>query len=264
MALFKLTFGYDGTDFVGSQRQRRGRTVQAELESAVESVTREQVRLAFAGRTDRGVHAVGQVASGEFNWTQSDEKLRLALNSLTGNDLVVSKVERAEDGFHARYSAAWREYRYRIVESGVEPVLSRRYAWWRRDTIEPGAASGACKRFVGRHSFGSFASSGRSRSMTSAELERTVHRCEWVALETGDFVQGRLSEIRIVSDGFLPQMVRNIAGAVVSVGTGEHPVEWIDELLIAGDRSEMRSGAPPQGLVLWQVGYDKFESGPEA
>ncbi len=264
MPHFRLTLGYDGTDFFGSQAQVSGRTVQSELEEAVYRLTGERIRLAFAGRTDRGVHAIGQVASGLIDWQGSGERLRSALNAVGPDDIVVSAVDPVEPQFHARYSARWREYRYRVVVAETEPVLNRRYVWWRRQAIDPELASRACNRLVGRHSFGSFAGMGRSRSLTREQLQRTVFHCDWDEPETGGLVQGHLGELRIVADGFLPQMVRNITAAVVLVGSGERPVEWIDEVLAAGDRRVLPAGAPPHGLVLWRVGYEEFDTGPGA
>lgn len=264
MPHFKLTLGYDGTDFFGSQAQVSGRTVQSELEEAVYRLTGNKVRMAFAGRTDRGVHAIGQVASGLIDWQGTEERLRTALNGVGPDDIVVSAVEAVGPAFHARYSARWREYRYRVVVGETAPVLNRRYTWWRRREIDPALASQACSLLVGRHSFGSFAGLGRSRSLSREQLQRTVFQCDWLEPETGGIVQGHPGEMRIIADGFLPQMVRNITAAVVLVGAGERPVDWIDEVLAAGDRRVLPAGAPPHGLVLWRVGYEKFDTGPGA
>lgn len=261
MPRYKLTLGYDGTDFYGSQAQTGRRTVQSELEAAIRRVGGGEIRVALAGRTDRGVHAVGQVASGEIDWRGTAGALRSALNAVGPKDIVVSDVEEVPAGFHARYSAYWREYRYRFVRSAVLPVLDRRYVWWRRADLNDELARDACRRLIGRHSFGSFAGSGRSQSETAERLERTVLACEWIETESGLSPFGEYREMRIIADGFLPQMVRNIASAVVTVASGAEPATWIDELLEAGDRRVMREGAPPHGLVLWQVGYTEFDSG---
>lgn len=264
MPLVKLTFGYDGTDFYGSQAQTGRRTVQSELEAAVQGVGGGINRLAFAGRTDRGVHAVGQVASGEIDWQRTPENLRAGLNAVGPKDLVVSEVEFVGSDFHARFDARWREYRYRIVVADAQPVLSRRYAWWRRDELDETLAQGACRRLVGRHGFGSFASNGLSQSWPVEKLERTVLHCQWQPSVDATSAVGRFWELRIVAAGFLPQMVRNITGAVVQVASGAQPVEWVDELLSAGDRRALKDGAPPHGLVLWQVGYTEFDHGRKA
>lgn len=264
MPLYRMTLGYDGTDFFGSQVQTQGRTVQSELESAIRQITGTEIRLALAGRTDRGVHAVGQVASGNIPWRGETGKLRSALNAVGPKDIVVSRVDEAEEGFHARFSARWREYRYRLVINDTEPVLTRRYTWWRRAPIDPELASEACKRIMGTHSFGTFASAGWSQALTTAQLERTVFDCRWVATGAAESPEGQYCEMRITAGGFLPQMVRNITAAVVAVASGEAPVSWIDELLVAGDRGALPAGAPPHGLVLWRVGYTEFDYGSEA
>lgn len=257
----KLTFGYDGTEFYGSQVQTGRRTVQRELEAAVRELCQCDVRLAFAGRTDRGVHAVGQVASGQFDWSGSPEDLRSALNAVGPRDIVVSQVEGAEAGFHARFDARWREYRYRVVVAAAPPVLNRRFVWWRRDSLDGSLAEDACSRLVGRHNFGSFASDGKSQSLPVEELERTIFDCRWREIDDNLSAYGRFLELRIVANGFLPQMVRNITSAVVQVASGAQSAEWIDDLLAAGDRRELKEAAPPHGLVLWRVGYREFDSG---
>lgn len=264
MPLFKFIVGYDGTDFYGSQAQSGQRTVQSELERALRDIGAGDVRLAFAGRTDRGVHAIGQVTSADVAWSGTVEKLRTALNAVGPNDMSIVDVANAEPGFHARYSARWREYRYRVVSAQVEPVLTRRTTWWRRDELVNDLAIDACQRFVGRHRFGSFASAGKSQSLANDQLERTVLACEWRTVEERLSRAGEFCELRIVADGFLPQMVRNISGAVIQIASGARDASWIDDLLDANDRRKMTEGAPAHGLVLWQVGYTEFERGSQA
>lgn len=264
MSHIKLVVGYDGTDFYGSQAQSGRRTVQSELERAFEEIQAGTTRLAFAGRTDRGVHAVGQVASADVTWAGTLEGLRTALNAVGPHDMSVSGVVTAGSDFHARFSAQWREYRYRVVVADVEPVLTRRTAWWRRDELRDDLARAACARFLGRHRFGSFASAGKSQSLTAEQLERTIFACEWREIEEYLSPSGRYCELRIVADGFLPQMVRNITGAVVQVASGSRKEMWIDELIEANNRRMMSEGAPAHGLVLWQVGYSEFGNGCQA
>jgi tRNA pseudouridine38-40 synthase len=262
--LAKMTLGYDGTDFFGSQKQVQGRTVQSELEQAIRKITGTDVRVVLAGRTDRGVHAVGQVASGDIPWGRSPQQLLASLNATSSPDLVLSSVVWADEGFHARFSARWREYRYRLVVSDIQPVLTRRTTWWRRDPIDVDLARAACSMLVGTHSFGSFASGGWSQSLSRDQLERTVHQCTWFETYSSESPIGAFAELRIVANGFMPQMVRNIAGAVVEVASGVRPVSWIEELLEAGDRQAMGSGAPPHGLILWKVGYTEYDNGSQA
>lgn len=264
MQRVRLRFGYDGTDFHGSQLQSGRRTVQGELERAIAAVGAGTTRLALAGRTDRGVHAVGQVASGDVDWARSADKLREALNAVLPFDVVVSDVAFVEADFHARFSARWREYRYRIVEAPTPPVLERRYAWWRRTALDEHAAQAVAARFVGRRCFGSFAGFGKSRSLSAAELERTVLASEWRTRSYGGHCEGavaRVHEYRIVADGYLPQMVRAMVGAVVEVAQGRRDLQWIDAALEAGDRSSIGESAPPHGLTLWRVGYNDDSPG---
>lgn len=249
MRRVRLTIGYDGTGFAGSQVQPGERTVQGELEALLARLAPGSGRTVFAGRTDRGVHAVGQVVSVDTGWRGTDERLRDALNALAPDDLAVLVVETVDDRFHARYDARSREYRYRIRVAPVPPVLERRYRWWRTREIDAARAGAAAERLVGRHAFGTFAGLGRSQREPAAALTRTVLACGWRG------GQGN-HEFRVVADGFLPQMVRNMVAAVVRVGQGERPVAWIDELLAANDRRVLGEPAPPQGLVLWRVVYD--------
>lgn len=264
MPFVKLTFGYDGTDFYGSQAQTGRRTVQSELEATVRKVGGGSHRLTFAGRTDRGVHALGQVASGEVDWDGTPHSLRAGINAVGPDDIVVSDIDIVPPGFHARFDAAWREYRYRIVVAEVPPVLSQRYVWWRRDELDDTLARDACQRLMGRHGFGSFASHGLSQSWTAEKLERTVLDCQWREPRGEPGSAASTRELRIVATGFLPQMVRNITGAVVQVAAGAEPPGWIDDLLSAGDRRALKEGAPPHGLVLWRVGYTEFDNGCQA
>lgn len=264
MAHVRLIVGYDGTDFYGSQIQMGVRTVQGELERAIEQIGCGPARLAFAGRTDRGVHAIGQVASGRVHWSCSESALQSALNGVTPDDIVVVDARFVDEQFHARFSARTREYRYRIAESAVPPVLSRRYVWWRRQELDADRADRACRRLIGSHAFGAFAGSGKSRSLSSEELKRTVYHCSWTVAD-GERVAmpdvGRLHELRIVADGFLPQMVRNIVAAIVAVARGEQPLEWIDFVLGSNDRAVLGEPAPPHGLIFWGAGYEPPDNG---
>ena len=260
MPLVRLVIGYDGTDFRGSQLQPGARTVQGELERAIGEIGGGDARLAFAGRTDRGVHAVGQVASGRIRWRQSANDLREALNSVTPPDLVVSSAELVEDDFHARYSARWREYRYRIVEAPAPPALQRRFVWWRRGGISVDLAQQAAERFVGRHDFGSFVGLGKSKQLTAEELRRTVTCSVWSSRLRDSPEYGgcaRVHEYRIIAEGYLPQMVRTIVSATVDVAQGRRGLDWLDAALAQSDRSLIGEAAPPHGLTFWRVGYDE-------
>ena len=250
MRRVRITLGYDGTEFFGSQSQPGCRTVQDELERLFQRLSPRTTRTVFAGRTDRGVHAVGQVASVDVDWRESDRALRDALNALAPRDLSIVDVATVADTFHARYDAISREYRYRIVIDDVPPVLERRYVWWRRAVLDADRSASAAERFIGKYAFGTFAGSGRSQSLAANELVRQISACEW---RTAD--AGRRHELRVVANGFLPQMVRNIVAAIVRVGSGKQDPGWIDELIAANDRRVLGDAAPPHGLVLWRVDY---------
>jgi tRNA pseudouridine38-40 synthase len=251
MRRVRITLGYDGTDFFGSQSQPGRRTVQHELEQMLRRLSPRTGRTVFAGRTDRGVHALGQVASTDVAWSGTDAALRDALNSLAPIDISIVDVASVADTFHARFDAQSREYRYRIVVSDVAPVFQRRYAWWRRTALDGERCASACRHFVGEHAFGTFAGNGRSQSLTTDELVRHISRCDWI--ESDD---GSLHELRVVANGFLPQMVRSIVGALVHIGISRQEPEWIDELIAANDRRVLGDAAPPQGLALWRVRYN--------
>jgi tRNA pseudouridine38-40 synthase len=256
----RITFGYDGTDFSGSQSQSGVRTVQSELQRAIDRVAPGSARCVLAGRTDKGVHAVGQTASVDACWSRSAAELRVALDSVTPADIIVRDVDWTGPCFHARYDARWREYRYRIVIGAQPPVEDVRYVWWRRTPVDDDVVGVATRRFIGEHSFGAFAGHGWSRSRSRAELVRHVRACEWRRSDIWDEHGHRiLDELRVTANGFLPQMVRNMVSAIVSVGEGNRTLEWIDELLVSGDRSELGDAAPPHGLTLWRVTYDEQE-----
>lgn len=256
-----IVLGYDGAAFHGSQIQAGARTVQGELERALTRVAPGAGRLALAGRTDRGVHAIGQVASGDVPWDRAAEALRDALNAVAPDDIVVQRVWDAPSGFHARYSATGREYRYAIRVAPVSPVLERRYAWWRRAPLDAEAAGAACARLLGTHAFGSFAGGGRSQAPETYRLTRTVRACDWSVEELrpedtrADAPEWRHT-FRVIADGFLPRMARNMVAAVCQVAQGARPVEWMDALLAANDRRVLGEAAPPHGLVLWRALYD--------
>jgi tRNA pseudouridine38-40 synthase len=256
----RLVIGYDGTGYSGSQLQPGMRTVQGELERAIAGIGGGNVRVALAGRTDRGVHAVGQVASVQMRWRHAAHELREALNSGAPDDLVVATAEFVAEGFHARYSARWREYRYRIVEAPAPPVLRRHHVWWRRSRIDPELANEAASRFVGRHGFGSFVGLGKSNELAPEQLERTVCCSVWRSWHSESQEYGgsaQLHEYRIIAEGYLPQMVRTIVSATVEVAQGRREIDWLDAALARSDRSLIGEPAPPHGLTLWRVGYDE-------
>lgn len=268
MARLALTIAYDGTEFAGSQVQPGQRTVQGELERAVSVVLGTGMSTVFAGRTDRGVHAAGQVVGCEDpRPSMSSDALRAAINAQLPADVAVLEVERRADVFHARFDARWREYRYRVWSGPPQP-LARRFVWRRAEALDPERMARAATEVVGRHDFASFAGGGdgvpwAERRASPRGTVRTVQLCgcSEIAAWWGASGLGRLVEIRVVADGFLPRMVRNLVGAFVEVGRGARTGGWLGSVLAARDRRAGVATAPPHGLTFWRVGYgDERES----
>jgi tRNA pseudouridine38-40 synthase len=240
----KVVLEYDGSGFAGWQQQARGRTVEAELKRALREVTGAEHKVYAAGRTDAGAHAEGQVVSFEMDGRLTPRRLVAALNAKLPEDVSVLTAEVAPDGFHARYSARWRRYRYRYLDRAGRPALERRRCWHVARPLDVAAMSIAAKALVGKHDWTSYCSAseppdGRVRQMRSAKVARR-----------GDFV-----EVELVAEGFLRGLARSIAGALAEVGKGRKPPEWVGEVLRARDRRQSPRTAPAGGLTLMEVIY---------
>lgn len=257
---YRIDFGYDGSEFFGSQRQAGKRTVQSVLEDALSRLANDNVTVALAGRTDRGVHAVGQVASTQLSWSRSDETLRYGLQSLTPSDVVVTAIQEVEERFHARFDAREREYRYRIWQGLTPPIMLARYVWHVRTELDLNAMTQASGNLPGRRDFSAVAGAGVGVPGSETNCERHVFQADWrevpQEIEPGSG-SGTLLEFRIKANAFLPHMVRNIVGDLVAIGRRERTPVWIDEILQGRDRRAGAPTAPPQGLVLWKVSYSE-------
>lgn len=239
----KLVIEYDGTGFHGWQVQPgTTRTVEGVLRSAIADLTGEAVHLTAAGRTDAGVHALGQCVNFPLSGGFRIEHLAAALNARLSPDIVVRQLEVVPDSFHARYSAKTRSYAYRIRQVMPRGAYQRQYAWSVKGPLDLQAMRQAGERLQGRHDFRAF---GRS-PLPGGHTVRSVHRVviegqeEWVTL-------------LVSADAFLYGMMRRIAAALVEVGRRARPLEWIDELL-AGTATSLRP-APAQGLIQMGVEY---------
>jgi tRNA pseudouridine38-40 synthase len=259
-----LIVSYDGLRFAGAQAQPGQRTVQGELEAALARLAGGPIGIVLAGRTDRGVHAAGQVVSCDDPWPDWPlDRLRRALDALLPPDLAVVRIERRPAGFHARYDAVWREYRYRVWTGGRAP-LARAMVWERTGAVDFDAMRIAAALFLGRRDFATFAGGGEGmpwaeRRTRARGAMRTVLRCDVRALTPWwgpSPNRGQYVEIRVAADGFLPRMARTMTAALVEVGQGRRPPAWIAELLAATDRRAGPETAPAHGLILWRVGYD--------
>jgi len=240
----KVVLEYDGSGFAGWQQQAHGRTVEAELKRALRELTGIEHKVYAAGRTDAGAHAEGQVVSFETDGRIPPQRLVAALNARLPGDVSVLTAEVAPDGFHARYSARWRRYRYRYLDRRARPALERGRCWHVGGPLDVAAMSVAAKALVGKHDWTGYCSAseppaGRVREMRSVKVARR-----------GDFV-----ELELVAEGFLRGLARSIAGALAEVGRGRKPPEWVGEVLRARDRRLAARTAPAGGLTLVEVIY---------
>lgn len=247
MRTLKLTLQYDGTDYVGWQRQAVGVSIQGLLEEAFMRFEGSPVTVHGAGRTDAGVHALGQVASVSLAATIDVSTLARALNAVLPPDVRVLGIEEMPPDFHARFSAAGKVYEYRIVNAPFVSPFVHRYAWHVIPPLELGAMREAAEMLVGAHDFAAFQGSGAHVGST----ERTVGSIEWD--DGGGYDLPLVMRIR--GDGFLRHMVRNIAGTLVEVGLGRWPPARVAAIRASLDRTQAGPTAPPQGLFLVRVLY---------
>lgn len=249
MRTLKLTIAYDGTDFAGWQNQPGQRTVQATLEQSLSELTGEPIAAVASGRTDAGVHALGQVVSFDTGSDLASEVFQRALNAKLPEDVAVLAVVEAPPGFHAIRDAVKKRYQYRLHDGPTREVFHRRYAWHVRHRLDAGRMHRAGQALVGRRDFHSFESHWPNRNTSVRSIfELSVKRqmgdnCDRVTLE-------------VEADGFLYHMVRTIAGTLVEVGRGAQDESWPADVLAAEDRAAAGPTAPPQGLFLLRVEYD--------
>jgi tRNA pseudouridine38-40 synthase len=245
-----LTVGYDGGAFHGFASQPGLETVQSRLEEALALTLRRPVSVVCAGRTDAGVHALGQVVS--FPARDGDPEpgdLLRSMNAMAGRHIVVSEVRRARQGFSARYDAVAREYRYDLVPGPVPPLAIGARAWWVKRSLDLSAMREGAAHLVGEHDFRSFCVS------SSAEGKRTVRNIELLEIHPDTQMGEHCVTVRIVGRSFLHSMVRIIVGTLVEVGRGRRDPSTVAEALTLGQRDVAGQTAPPQGLTLWHVGY---------
>jgi tRNA pseudouridine38-40 synthase len=262
----KLTITYDGTRLVGWQRQAQGESVQGLLEQALAGLEGTPVTVHGAGRTDAGVHAIGQVASVQLACPHPPEVLRRALNASLPPDVRVVEVRDADDAFHARFSARAKTYRYLLRNSAIVSPFEHRYVWQIPEPLDVDAMRLAAQALVGTHDFGAFRSTGSTPTTTV----RTIVRSE-IATQAGsalvvpsgasgggrseDAGDPTLLAYEVCGSGFLRHMVRAIVGTLVDIGRGRHPPARMLALLEDGRRSEAGATAPAQGLFLVRVDY---------
>lgn len=259
MRTLKLTLAYDGTPFVGWQRQPNGVSIQALVEDALAPLEGRRVAIVGAGRTDAGVHALGQVASCRVATRLDVGSLRRALNARLPAAIRVLRVEEAPDGFHARYWARAKTYTYRALAGPIADPFLRALAWHVPHALDVEAMRAALAPLVGRHDFAAFQGAGSAvrdtrRTLQCADLEETPWRGLFGDGQAAPD-EGRLLVWRFTGDGFLRHMVRNIVGTVVETGLGRRRPDEMSALLASRDRRSAGPTAPAHGLTLVSVDY---------
>jgi tRNA pseudouridine38-40 synthase len=250
MRTFKVTLSYDGTDFAGWQRQSNSRSVQEELENALAPIEGRRVIVSGAGRTDAGVHALGQVASFKLTNPITKDDLHQALNARLPEDVRALRIEEAPPGFDARFSARSKMYRYRISNTRVISPFQRRYAWHISRKLDLAAMKDSADEILGKHDFAAFQAKGNEVRTTV----RTVTESTWSEEPVAG--GGRMLIYEIAGTGFLKYMVRNIIGTLIEVGDGKRPAASIRNVLEGKSRTAAGPTAPPFGLYLVRVDYD--------
>ena len=242
MRTIRLTLEYDGTDFLGWQIQKAGRTVQGEVERVLSQMLKEPVRVVGAGRTDAGVHALGQVAHFRTEHTIPVVGLQRGMNALLPDDVVVTEAEEAPADFHARFSARRRSYRYVVTRR--RRAIGRQYAYYWDDPLDLRAIREATSLLLGEHDFRAFCHAGAEVN----HFRCNVFRAEW--FERGDELHFEISANR-----FLHNMVRILVGTLLEIGRGKQKPEWVSELLQSGERTRAGRTVPAHGLFLLSVEY---------
>ncbi len=253
MRNLKLLVSYDGTDYVGWQRQSNGVSIQALLEDALAPMEGGPITVAGAGRTDAGVHALGQVASVRLTSRIEPDAVERGLNARLPPDVRVRGVAEAPAGFHARFSASSKLYRYRIRQAPTAGAFEHRHAWHLPQALDTAAMDAAARALVGRHDFASFQGS-RSDVETTERTLLALQVEEAAARGDGD-EQGRLVTVEVEADGFLRHMVRILVGTLVEVGLGRWAPGDVAATLAARDRRRAGPTAPARGLFLVRVRY---------
>ncbi|MBR4111085.1 MAG: tRNA pseudouridine(38-40) synthase TruA [Clostridia bacterium] len=245
MRNIKLTIEYDGKNFPGWQSQPGKVSIQTEIENAIKSITGEEVQIIASGRTDAGVHALGQVANFHTETNIPIKQIPYAINSKLTKSIVIKDAEEVDDRFHSRYNCKQKTYRYIINNSEFPSALNRYREFHMPYKLNVDDMKKAIKHFEGEHDFAGFKSSGGSEKKTTV---RNLTRCELI--EDGNRIM-----IELTGNGFLYNMVRIISGTIVDIGLGKINVDEIDEIIASKDRTRAGKTLPPHGLYLVKVEY---------
>ena len=262
MRVIKLTIQYEGTAYVGWQRQKVGISLQGALESALAEIEGVEVHVVGAGRTDAGVHALGQAASVRLQCSIALPALKRALNAILPRDIRVISAEEMSHTFNARSEARSKTYQYFVMTGSVISPFERRYVWHVPQPLNVKWMTEAVMLLKGRHDFSAFQTTGGSvkttiRTITEVEVDE-VTSAQFLSPMVSTATRSSDSSLlvfRICGDGFLRHMVRAIVGTLVDIGSGRRTPKNIGKILVSGDRSQAGPTAPPQGLFLVSVDY---------
>jgi tRNA pseudouridine38-40 synthase len=244
MPCYRLDLAYDGTGFRGYARQDGQRTIQGELETALETLLGFRPSTSVAGRTDAGVHARRQVVSFETHENIDDRsQLLRSLNGILGPEIAVGGLTAVDDGFNARFSATFRRYRYRMSTATAGDPLNRHQVWHVGRRLDVAAMESVAAAAIGEHDFSAFC-----RSVEGQSNIRRVDEARWEVAED-------MLTFWIRANAFCHQMVRSLVGFAYDVGRGFTNVDSVNAVIESGDRGRVVTVAPPHGLTLWEVGY---------
>jgi tRNA pseudouridine38-40 synthase len=239
-----LGIEYDGTDYVGWQRQKSGIGVQERVEDAIRQVANHSTEVVCAGRTDAGVHAAGQVAHFDTSAERTMRGWLLGINSNLPDDINATWVQVVDDEFHARFTAEARSYRYLILNRLVRSALFRKRAWWVHEPLDVARMAEAGSFLLGEHDFSAFRAAGCQASTAIREVTHLTveRRGDWIVID-------------VTANAFLQHMVRNITGTLVAIGRGDEEPQWARDILAGADRTAAGAAAPPHGLTFMRVHY---------
>ena len=240
----KLTIAYDGTHFKGWQRQANGKTIQGEIEKAIEKVFGKHHVLYGASRTDSGVHAKAQVANFKINSSIPTSKIPTALNACLSEDIAIIKAEEAGADFHSRFDAKIKHYRYFILNSRNRDPFNEKYSWRVPYKLNVPLVRKEAKVLIGKHDFKSFQATDKIERSSVRKISRLS-----IKKEKNQLI------VDIEADGFLYNMVRNIVGTLVDIGRGYLPEGSMKKILKAKDRTKAGPTAPAKGLFLVEAKY---------
>ena len=262
MPRFRITLAYDGTDYVGWQRQATGVSIQGLLEDALSEIAEGPVTVTGAGRTDAGVHALGQVAAFSLTRPIATDALVRALNVRLPDAVRALAADEAPADFHPQYAARSKTYRYHIWNGDVVSPFEHKYVWHVPGAVDLAAMAVAARLIEGRHDFAAFQSVGSDVSTTVRTIVSSLilRQAQDERIHPGSLVVSLSNHepvitYEITGDGFLRHMVRAIVGTLVEIGRGERQPEWIQEVMASRDRSAAGRTAPSSGLFLARVEY---------